>query len=202
MKTTLFLGFGVLFWVSGVATRIQTLKYVCKLFFEWDMHSWKYPTYSYQTKLICQFAIWLPGRGSGRARPPPPEPPRRSPPHRSPPRRRPPRRSPSSSGGGGSGSSSAPGVQTLSPPCRRSVSTSGSQSQKSFQYNNIILYNIDTELRESANGNNHFSPCCGSFDSSLINGQHVICKKATDTRKSTFGRAWNKGDSGRQDIIS
>ncbi|CAL8259664.1 unnamed protein product [Arctogadus glacialis] len=26
MKTTLFLGFGVLFWVSGVPTRIQTLK--------------------------------------------------------------------------------------------------------------------------------------------------------------------------------
>ena len=28
MKTTLFLGFGVLFWVSGAPTRIQTLKKV------------------------------------------------------------------------------------------------------------------------------------------------------------------------------
>ena len=31
MKTTLFLGFGM-FWVSGVPTRIQTLKKVCMIF--------------------------------------------------------------------------------------------------------------------------------------------------------------------------
>ena len=45
MKTTLFLGFGVLFWVSGEPTRIQTLKKVPRLQLPNERVSFGTPSY-------------------------------------------------------------------------------------------------------------------------------------------------------------
>ena len=119
MKTTLFLGFGVLFWVSGAPRRIQTLKKVHTWFFEWEMHFWEYPTYSNQTS---ESVSGLPQSS-----------PRRTAAETSATVQLPEYNRRSGLGGARQQSgSSAPGVQSLSPPCRGSIWTSESQGQSSF----------------------------------------------------------------------